>query len=70
MRVGKAYKCPQMNTMNVLVHESFEFGGFYTWPSWSVHHGISRWLGGEFCEKMKFVIFEMLGLERPTNVPK
>jgi len=39
-------------------------------PSWSVHHNIARWLGGEFCEKMKFVIFEMRGLERPTNVPK
>jgi len=25
----------------------------------SVHHGISRLLGGEFCEKMKFVVFEM-----------
>jgi len=25
----------------------------------AVHHGIARWLGGEFCEKMKFVIFEM-----------
>jgi len=24
-----------------------------------VHHGIGRWLGGEFCEKMKFVVFEM-----------
>jgi len=24
-----------------------------------VHHGIARWLGGEFCENMKFVIFEM-----------
>jgi len=70
VRVGKAYKCPQMNTMKVLVHESFKFGGFCTWPSWSVHHGIARWLGGEFCEKMKFVIFEMWGLERPTNVPK
>jgi len=44
--VGRAYKCPQMNTMKVLVHESFEFGGFCTWPSWSVHHGIARWLGG------------------------
>jgi len=48
----------------------FEFGGFCTWPSWSVHHEKARWLGGEFCEKMKFVIFEMWGLERPTNVPK
>jgi len=59
VRVGKAYKCPQMNTMNVWVHESFEFGGFCTWPSLAVHHGVTRWLGGEFCEKMKFVIFEM-----------
>ena len=69
VKVGKAYKCPQMNTMKVLVHESFEFGGFCTWPRLSVHHGIGR-LGVEFCEKMKFVVFEMWGLERPTNVPK
>jgi len=53
------YKCPQMITMKVFVHESFEFGGFCTGPSGSVHHGIARWLGGEFCEKLKFVIFEM-----------
>jgi len=59
VRVGKAYKCPQMSTMNVLVHESFEFGGFCTGLSGSVHHGIARWLGGEICEKLKFVIFEM-----------
>jgi len=70
VRVGLAYKFPQMNTMKVLVHKSFEFGGFCTWPSWSVHHGIARWLRREFCEKMKFVIFEIWGLERPTNVPK
>jgi len=25
----------------------------------AVHHGVARWLGGEFCEKLKFVIFEM-----------
>ena len=50
---------PQMNTMKVLVHESFEFGGFCIWPRLAVHHGIARWLGGEFEEKMKFVIFEM-----------
>jgi len=61
---------PQMNTMKVLVHDSFEFGGFCTRPSLAVHHGVTRCLGGEFCEKMKFVIFEMRGLERPTNVPK
>jgi len=59
VRVGKAYKCPQRNTMKVLVHESLAFGGFCTWPSWSVHHGTARWLGGEFCEKLKFVLFEM-----------
>jgi len=59
VRVGKAYKCPQMNTMKILVHESFEFGEFCTWPRLAVHHGIGRWLGGEFSEKMKFVVFEM-----------
>jgi len=59
VKVGKAYKCPKMNTMKVLVHESFELVGFCTWPRLSVHHGIGRWLGGEFCEKMKFVVFEM-----------
>jgi len=25
----------------------------------SVHHDITRWLGGEFYEKIKFVVFEM-----------
>jgi len=53
------YKCPQISTVKVLVHESFELDGVYNWASWSVHHGIARWLGGEFCEKMKFVIYEM-----------
>jgi len=59
VKLGKAYKYPQMNTIIVLVHESFEFGGFCTWPKLAVHHGTTRWLGGEICEKMKFVIFEM-----------
>jgi len=68
--VEKAYKCPQMNTMKFLVHQSFEFGGVCTWPRLSVHHDIARLLGGEFYEKMKFVVFEMRGLERPKNVPK
>jgi len=40
-----------MNTIKFLVHGSFEVGGFCTWPSWSVHHNISKWLGGVFCEK-------------------
>jgi len=57
--VGKAYKCPQMSTIKFLVHESFEFEGFCTWPRSAVHHGIARWLGGEFREKMKFVVYEM-----------
>jgi len=57
--VGKASKCPQTNKMKVLVHESFEFGGFCTWPNLAVQHGIAGWLGGEFCEKFKFVVFEM-----------
>jgi len=68
--VGKAYKFPQMNIMKVLLHEIFEFGGFCTWPRLAVHHGIARLIHGEFCEKMKFVIFDLLGLERHTNVPK
>jgi len=58
VRVGNAYKCPQMSTVKVLVHESFELDGVCTWPSWSVLCGIATWLGGEFCEKMKFVDFE------------
>ena len=58
MRVGKAYKCPHVNTIKFLVHESFDFGGFWTWPRLAVHHGIARRLG-EICEKMKFVVFEM-----------
>jgi len=53
------YKCPQMNIIKFLVRESFEFGGFCTWPFWSVHHSIARWLGGLFCEKMKFMVFDM-----------
>jgi len=48
-----------MNTVKVLVHESFEVGGFCTWPSLSVHHGIAKLLGGLFCEKIKFLVYEM-----------
>jgi len=54
----------------ILGHESFEFGGVCPCPWLAVHHGIGRWLDGEFCEKMKFVVFDMWGLEWPTNVPK
>jgi len=59
MSIGKAYKWPQMSTVKVLVHKSFELDGVCTWPSWSVHYGIARLVVGEFCEKMKFVVFEM-----------
>jgi len=59
VRVGLASKCPQMNTIKVLVHKSFELVGFCTWARLSVHHDTAKWLGGEFCEKMKFVVFEM-----------
>jgi len=58
VRVGKAYKCPQMNTMKILVPESFEFGGFCRWQRLAVHHGIGG-LVGSFVKKMKFVVFEM-----------
>ena len=70
VRVENAYKCPQMNTMKFLVHESSEFGGVCTWPKLAVHHGIARLLCGEFFEKMKFVVLEMWGLGRPTNIAK
>ena len=52
-------KCPQMNTMKVLVHKIFEFGGFCTWPSLAVWHGLARWLSGSFAKKMKFLVFDM-----------
>jgi len=45
--------------MKFLENESFEIGGVCTRPRLSVHHDIARLLGGEFCEKMKFVVFEM-----------
>jgi len=54
-----ASKCPQINNIKLLVHESFEFSGFCTWQSWLVCHDLARWLGGEFGEKMKFMVFEM-----------
>jgi len=54
----------------ILGARKFEFGGVCTCPRLAVHHGITGWLDGEFCEKIKFVVFEMCGLERPTNVPK
>jgi len=53
-----ACKCPQMNTIKFLVQESFKFGGFCIWPSWSVYHDIGG-LVGCFVKKMKFVVFEM-----------
>jgi len=48
-----------MSTIKLLVHKCFEFDVFCKWLSWSVWHGLGRWLGGVFCEKKKFMIFEM-----------
>jgi len=70
VEVGKAYKCPHMNTINVLVHKSLEFSGLFRWPWLAVWHDIVGWLGGEFCEKMTFVIFLMLRFEWPPKAPK
>jgi len=58
VKVGLASNCPQMNTIKFLVHESFEFGRCCTRPTLVVWHGLTRCLGGEFCEKMKFMVFE------------
>jgi len=52
-------KCPQMSTVKVLVHESFELDVVCTRPRLSVHHDIARLLGWNFCEKMKFVVLGM-----------
>ena len=46
VKVGMASKCPQFNSMKLLVHKSFEFSGFCTWPSLAVWHSLARWLGG------------------------
>jgi len=54
-----AFKCPHINTIKFLVHESFEFSGFCTWPSWLVWYDLATWLGGEFCEKIKFMVFKI-----------
>jgi len=64
-----ASKCPQINTKKFLVHEIYELSGFYTWPSWLVWHDLARWLGKQFCEKMKLMVFEMWtnGLQMSPN---
>jgi len=54
-----AYKCPQINTMKFLVHKSFELGEVCRWPRLSAHNNTARLLGWEFCEKMKFMVFEI-----------
>jgi len=57
--VGKAYKYPQMNTMKVLVHESLNSVRFAHGQGWRCTTAKLDGLVGNFCEKMKFVIFEM-----------
>jgi len=62
---------PQMSTMKVLVQKSFKFGGFCTWPSLAVWHGLARLLGRVLCEKNE--IYDFLrceswnGLQMSTN---
>jgi len=69
VKVGKAYKCPQINTINIFVNKSFEFCGFCSWPCLAVWHDKARLLGGVFCEKLKFFVVEMWRLECPPNAP-
>ena len=54
-----ASKCAQMYIVIVLVHKSFVLCGFFSWPCLAVGHDMTRLLAGVFCEKMKFVVFEM-----------
>jgi len=48
---------PQMSTMKVLVQKSFKFGGFCTWPSLAVWHGLARLLRRVLCEKNEIYDF-------------
>jgi len=43
--------------------------GFAHGQGWRCPTAYVAWWG-VLCKKMKFVVFEMWGLERPTNVPK
>ena len=70
VRVGNAYKCPQMNTMKFLVHESFEFGGVCTWPRLSVHHGTARLVGWEFLWKNEIRGFWDVRVEKAYKYPQ
>jgi len=69
VRVGKAYKCPQMNTIKFLVHESFEFGGFCTWPRLAVHHDIGNGLVGSFVKKWNSWFLRCEGWKRLEMSP-
>ena len=48
-------------------HENLGARKFLVWRVWHMakvggaprHRLIAWWLGGEFCEKMKFVVFEL-----------
>jgi len=51
VRVGKAYKFPQMKTIKFLVHESFEFGGVCTWQACRCTTAQLDWLVGSFVKK-------------------
>ena len=80
MKKGNSWflKCEGLNGLQMSPNEyhkslgaqMFKFDVYCSWPSWSVWHDLGRWLGGMFCEKMKFVVFEIRSLGSPTNVPK
>jgi len=59
-----------MSAIKVLVKKSSHIGEFCTCPSLAVWHDLTRWVRGKFWKKIKFVVFEILLLERPSNVPK
>jgi len=49
-------KCLQINTVKVLVHKNFEFGGFCTWPSlWACRDYLAWW---QVWEKNEICIFK------------
>jgi len=70
VKVEIIYKCPQINTIKFLEHQSFEVGGFCTLPSWSMHHNITRWPCGLFCEKNKIRGFLDVKVEMIYKCPQ
>jgi len=68
--VGMAYKCPQTNTMEVLVHEIFELCGFCTGPIWRCSTTKLDGLVGSFVKKWNSLFLRSEGwndLQMPPN---